>query len=274
MPPSAISKRPLRSARASVKAPRTWPNISLSNRVEEMPPRLTLTNGPSWRRLLRWIASATSSLPVPLSPVISTEASVGATRPISSRILRNRGSAPIRARKSQRRSSSSRLAGAPLPSAAAAASDRAVSTACSSWAFVHGLVTKSAAPAFIPSTASPIDPQAVIRMTGIRGRSRRIAASSSSPSSPVVAREKFMSWSTRSNSCSRSSARASSCDRAARVGWPCRLRRRLSEATTDGSSSTIRIIQYLIRNAAPRPAAPGPPGCWDRGCRGWRSDTW
>ena len=30
MPPCAISKRPLRSCRASVNAPRTWPNISLS----------------------------------------------------------------------------------------------------------------------------------------------------------------------------------------------------------------------------------------------------
>ena len=46
MPPWAISKRPLRSARASVKAPRTWPNISLSKSVDEMPPRFTLTNGP------------------------------------------------------------------------------------------------------------------------------------------------------------------------------------------------------------------------------------
>ena len=45
MPPLAISKRPLRSARASVNAPRTWPNISLSNSVDGTPPRLTLTNG-------------------------------------------------------------------------------------------------------------------------------------------------------------------------------------------------------------------------------------
>ena len=33
MPPEAISKRPARSLRASVKAPLTWPNSSLSNRV-------------------------------------------------------------------------------------------------------------------------------------------------------------------------------------------------------------------------------------------------
>ena len=40
-----------------------------------MPPRLTLTNGPARRRLLRWMASAISSLPVPLSPMMSTDAS-------------------------------------------------------------------------------------------------------------------------------------------------------------------------------------------------------
>ena len=37
---------------------------------------------------------------------------------------------------------------------------------------VQGLVTKSAAPAFIPSTASAIEPQAVIRITGSSGRAR------------------------------------------------------------------------------------------------------
>ena len=46
------------------------------------------------RRLLRWMASATSSLPVPLSPVISTDASVGATRPTSCRMRSIRGSLP------------------------------------------------------------------------------------------------------------------------------------------------------------------------------------
>ncbi len=209
-----------------------------------MPPRFTLTNGPLLRRLLAWIASAASSLPVPLSPVMSTEASVGATRPISSRILRNLGSAPISARRSKRRSSSSRLT-APRPSPACA-SDRAVSTDCRICAFDHGLVTKSAAPAFIPSTASEIEPHAVIRITGSRGRSFLISASRARPSSPAVPREKFMSWSTRSSSSPRSIARASSCDRAPRAGWPCRFRRRPSEATTDGSSSTIRIMPSFV----------------------------
>ena len=94
MPPCAISNRPLRSTRASVNAPRTCPNISLSNSVDGTPPRFTLTNGLPTRRLLRWIASATSSLPVPLSPVTRTDASVGATRPISSQDAQHARIAP------------------------------------------------------------------------------------------------------------------------------------------------------------------------------------
>jgi hypothetical protein len=56
------------------------------------------------------------------------------------------------------------------------------------------LVTKSAAPAFIPSTASGIDPQAVIRITGIDGVAALMSRKSARPSSPDVRREKFMSW--------------------------------------------------------------------------------
>ena len=45
MPPSASSKRPTRSLLASVKAPRTWPNSSLSNTPSETPPEFTTTIG-------------------------------------------------------------------------------------------------------------------------------------------------------------------------------------------------------------------------------------
>ena len=108
MPPWASSKRPLRSARASVKAPRTWPNISLSKSDDEMPPRFTLTKARLARGLLRWSASATSSLPVPLSPVISTDAWVAATRPISCSTRSIFGSRPTSDPKSKRASRSSR----------------------------------------------------------------------------------------------------------------------------------------------------------------------
>ena len=80
VPPLASSKRPLRAATAPVKAPRAWPNSSLSRRVSLMAAQLTLTKGLSARFELAWIARATSSLPVPLSPVMSTVVSVGAMR--------------------------------------------------------------------------------------------------------------------------------------------------------------------------------------------------
>lgn len=80
VPLFAISKRPTRSMYASVKAPFLCPNISLSKRLWESPPRFTFTKASFDRGLFAWIASAISSLPVPLSPVIKTEAFVGAIR--------------------------------------------------------------------------------------------------------------------------------------------------------------------------------------------------
>ena len=44
VPPSASSKRPTRSVFASVNAPFTWPNSSLSNTPSDRPPALTVTS--------------------------------------------------------------------------------------------------------------------------------------------------------------------------------------------------------------------------------------
>ncbi len=62
-----------------MKAPRTWPNSSLSSSVAGTAALLTISIGPSLRRLLLWMAWATISLPVPLGPQMSTPASLGAT---------------------------------------------------------------------------------------------------------------------------------------------------------------------------------------------------
>ena len=90
MPPLASSKRPLRRATAPVKAPFSWPKSSLSTRPGGKAAQLILISGLSLRLLAEWMARAISSLPVPVSPVISTEASVGAT-------LRTLSSTPWRA---------------------------------------------------------------------------------------------------------------------------------------------------------------------------------
>ena len=56
-----------------------------------MAAQLSVTNGPSRRGLVLWMARATSSLPDPLSPRISTVADVPATRAIcASMCLRRR----------------------------------------------------------------------------------------------------------------------------------------------------------------------------------------
>jgi len=69
---------PLRCLTAEVKAPRSWPNSSLSISSEGMAAQLTSTNGAAARTLLACSQRATSSFPVPFSPVISTRASHGA----------------------------------------------------------------------------------------------------------------------------------------------------------------------------------------------------
>ena len=70
-----------------MNAPFTWPNSSLSSRLSGIAAQLIATNGPLAPRLARWSALATSSLPVPLSPVMSTVVSVSATRATRSYIF-------------------------------------------------------------------------------------------------------------------------------------------------------------------------------------------
>ncbi len=74
MPPLACSKMPFVSATAPVNAPRAWPNSSDSSTVSVSAPQLIGTNGRDARRPCAWMARATSSLPVPLSPMMSTGA--------------------------------------------------------------------------------------------------------------------------------------------------------------------------------------------------------
>jgi hypothetical protein len=66
-----------------VKLPRTWPNSSLSMSDRGIAAQLTATKRFAARGERSWIARATSSLPVPVSPRTSTVASVGATRSIT-----------------------------------------------------------------------------------------------------------------------------------------------------------------------------------------------
>jgi hypothetical protein len=80
VPLSAATNRPLWSAIAPVNDPFMCPKSSLSSSVSGIAPQLIATKGWLARTLARWIARASSSLPVPLSPWISTLASPAATR--------------------------------------------------------------------------------------------------------------------------------------------------------------------------------------------------
>ena len=94
VPPSAAAKSPLRSPAAPVKAPRTCPKSSDSSTPSASAAQFTGRKGPSARSDSWWIARATSSLPVPVSPVTSTVASVGATRAMISKTARIDGDRP------------------------------------------------------------------------------------------------------------------------------------------------------------------------------------
>ena len=72
VPPLASSISPSFWARASVNAPFSWPNSSLSSSSLGIAAQLISTNGRSCRALMRWMRFAKYSLPVPLSPSIST----------------------------------------------------------------------------------------------------------------------------------------------------------------------------------------------------------
>ncbi len=80
VPPEASSNKPCLRLSAPVNAPFSWPNSSLSSRDSGIAPTLTGTKGPCARLLRRCMSRATTSLPVPLSPVMSTVEFVGATR--------------------------------------------------------------------------------------------------------------------------------------------------------------------------------------------------
>ena len=64
---------------APVKAPFSYPKSSLSTRFSAMAAQLILMKGCSFRALCRWMARAISSLPVPVSPVMSTVVIAGET---------------------------------------------------------------------------------------------------------------------------------------------------------------------------------------------------
>ena len=91
----ASSKRPTCRASASVNAPFSRPNSSLSISVDGIAAQFTRTIGRPLRRDNSWIREAKSSLPVPVSPRRSTVESVAATCRTCSSTCRTTALRPI-----------------------------------------------------------------------------------------------------------------------------------------------------------------------------------
>ena len=103
VPPSAVTNLPICLRTAPVKLPFSWPNSSDSISSSGMAAQLTCTRVRSRRIDWRWMARATSSLPVPLSPVTRTVAGVGAALSMVSRRRRMAGAEPMSCSGSERR---------------------------------------------------------------------------------------------------------------------------------------------------------------------------
>src|SRR3569832_1995053 len=95
VPPSDCPTRPRRAAVAPVKAPRSCPNNSDSNRSRGIAAVLRAMKGLSARGLWRCSARATSSLPVPDSPLMSTEIFERESRPIARNTSCIAGASPM-----------------------------------------------------------------------------------------------------------------------------------------------------------------------------------
>ena len=162
VPPLACSKRPIRLSDAPVKAPFSCPNNSLSSNCGESAAQCTATNFPFGRSLSACKACAASSLPVPLSPEISTVARVGATwRRVSY-------TSCIGAESPTSRSRPKRLSTCffnSTTSFSAACERNALFKRSSNLSILTGLGTKSYAPLRIASTAVSNEPYAVIIST-------------------------------------------------------------------------------------------------------------
>ena len=95
VPPLASSNRPVFWAIAPVKAPFSWPKSSLSSNVSGRAAQLIAIKGLSRRCELAWMCRLNISLPVPVSPRISTVALLPATRAHNSSTCRSAGDCPM-----------------------------------------------------------------------------------------------------------------------------------------------------------------------------------
>ena len=175
VPPSASSNLPRREAVAPVNEPFSCPNSSVSISSVGMAAQFTLTNGPAANGLELWMWAASSSLPVPDSPISSTRASERAAMVACSTARSQAGLEPI-------------ILGVPPTSSRSRSfscrrldCSRAFFTASSTRSRPSGFSRKSKAPARVASTASAMVPWPEIMMAGDAAPFCRTALSRSMP---------------------------------------------------------------------------------------------
>src|SRR5262249_24721303 len=216
----------------------SWPNSSEAISEGWIAPQFTLTSGRDDRSESAWIARATSSLPVPVSPTISTVELVGATSATRFITALNWGLLPT-----------IWSAGLRAPFFFGALEQRAIAwcTAASRDSSSNGLVKNSRAPDFIARTDIGMSPYPVRKMIGI---CTSALASSSCKSSPL--RPGSLTSSTRQlGSCARDLTRKSAADAKVSTGRPAERMRLASDSRTDRSSSTtwtgacVSVIGHL-----------------------------
>src|SRR5216117_126669 len=192
-------------------------------------------NGPRLRVERAWIVRATSSLPVPLSPWMSTVAELPATCSRRVIIRRKAGLEPMTAPCASRSSSrcwSARFCWISSRRSSARRIRRR------SWARWKGLVRKSYAPSFIALTASSTVPNAVRTITSTSAAIALTARSSSMPDRPGILR----SVRTRSTPPARRRSRAALPSEARITRYPSRVSVRSRLSRSPGSSSAISRV--------------------------------
>ena len=257
MPPCACSKRPRWRLCAPVNAPRSWPKSSDSSSSGGTAGVLTAMKGPFEHGLCSWRARATSSFPVPDSPVMSTVTVERESRPIA------RNTSCMAEAEPTIVAGARSLSGAPIAPDAPAAPPRALATARSATETTsstsRGLARNSNAPSRYADTVLSRSEYAVIMMTGTSGWSSASFASNPNPSVPGIR-------TSQKSACGRPvrrAARTASPDSKVRTPRPARTSAFSSTNRIERSSSTTQISSRAgaFMRAAPRAAA------------GWRTSS-
>ena len=239
VPPFASWNFPAWRSVAPVKLPFSWPNRRDSTSASGMAPQFTATKGRPARSDEPCTARATTSLPTPLSPEISTGIEDRAARSPILRTWTMAADVPTRSLKvvlpsARLRSWATSERSAPM--------DRALWIEMVMRSGDAGLTKKSVAPACMAWTTVSIPPEAVSTMTGCWWARDRSSERVSRPERPGMTRSSRIR--SQGEPDARRASRASPPSRSAAVK-PSRSRTAWISRLWVGSSSTTTIVLLI-----------------------------